>query len=65
LILPDVEDAILYILHWFYEIKGEHSLTYVEIEAWDRLKSVGVTADEVEALMSIDAEYINSQHGSK
>ena len=62
--LPEVEEKILYILEWFYEIKSGEPITYLEIEAWNRLKSIGISADEVEGIMAMDLEFLKSQNGN-
>lgn len=60
LALPDVDEELLYLLNWFYELKqfsGE-CITYADIESWDRLNGYGVTPDEVKILLQLELQRI-------
>ena len=54
--LPECPPECLYLLEWFCEVRGAEPLTFQEVEAWDGLRGVGVTPEEVKALMLLDKE---------
>lgn len=61
LAIPEVKDSILYLWGWFCQIKGAEPLTYFEIEAWNNLKGHGITPEEVEVLMILDADFYQTR----
>lgn len=54
--LPECPPECLYLLDWFYEVRGGEPLTFREIRAWDELRGVGVSPEEVKVLMLLDRE---------
>ena len=55
--MPDVDPELVFILKWFFEVKGANPLSYQEIEAWQKLKSIDIEPGEVEILMMLDCDF--------
>lgn len=65
---PDLAEGSEYLLGWFYQLNdrrqqgfdGLQPMTYQEIDAWVRRKSILIHPDEIDVLTAMDSAFLRA-----
>ena len=65
---PEIDESAFHILQWFYALNakrqagfsGPASLTFSDIDAWQRLTGTITRPEEIEAIMAMDSAYLEA-----
>jgi len=63
--IPEIEPELLYLWGYYCNIKGHEPLTFVELEAWQRVTGKTLTPGEADLLFLIDSAFYKVQQKSE
>jgi hypothetical protein len=59
--IPEIEPEILYLFGYYTNLKGRDPLTFLEIDAWQRVTGLELCPGEVEILFLLDTAFYLTQ----